>query len=296
MGLPYFYRHSGLTVASHWDLPEWASFASTAESPDVRIVLSDRDWPDCPTEGCMVDGQALRFAVEGVGSWQIEGGHTIQLYPHTDAQPPELRLYTLGSAWAALGYMRGAAMWHASAIARGGHGVLLCGESGQGKSTLAAALVARGANLVSDDLARVEPGGAGRVYPSATRIKLWSQAIAQLGWDSRKVQRDWYREDKFQCEAPRALGKCPPVKLAAIVSLEEGATVRLTRLEGTEALETVLRQTMFRPEMIDALGAWGEQGAMAARIVSQCPVYRLARPRDLARLGAACEAVEALFN
>ncbi len=241
-------------------------------------------------------GDSLRFAVEGVGGWQVEGGRTIRLHPGMAAQPPELRLYTLGSAWAALGYMRGAAMWHASAVMLGGRAVLLCGESGEGKSTLAAALVARGAALVSDDLARVEAGGIARIHPSATRIKLWSEAIAHLGWEDRKVQRDWYRENKFHCEAPTAVADSAPVDLVAIVSLEEGDAVDLQSLDGAEALETVLRQTMFRPEMIEALGTWGKQGAMAAYIVAQCPVYRLTRPRDMMQLDAACEAVEGLLS
>ena len=296
MGSRHFYRHSGLSVASHMELPEWAAFAGGGDDAQVQIVLSDEPCPGCPTEGCVVVENALRFAVKGVGGWQVEGGHTIRLHPGLAVQPPELRLYTLGSAWAALGYMRGAAMWHASAVALNGRAVLLCGESGQGKSTLAAALVARGAALVSDDLARVEVSERPVIHPCATRIKLWSEAIEHLGWNERKVQRDWYRENKFQCEAPTTMSGNAPVKLAAIVSLEEGDTVELQALDGAEALETVLRQTMFRPEMVEALGTWGEQGAIAARIVARCPVYRLTRPHDLTLLDAACEAVEGLSD
>ena len=296
MGAPHFYKHSGLVVSSDLDLPEWAAFACAPGKPDVRIVLSDDPCPDCPTEGCDIRGDALCFAVEGVGGWQVEGGHAIRLHPGLAAQPPELRLYTLGSAWAALGYQRGMAMWHASAVARNGYAVLLCGESGQGKSTLAAALVERGANLMSDDLARVDlSDGQACVYPSATRLKLWSQAIAHLGWQDRIVQQDWYREDKFHCAAPGFKGDASPVRVAAIVSLEEGDSLECAQLTGAPAFETVLRQTLFRPEMVEALNGWGLQGAHVARIVSACPVYRLRRPRDLARLEETSACVEKLF-
>lgn len=47
--------------------------------------------------------------------------------------------------------MAGAETLHASAVAVGGAGLLIRGRTGAGKSTLALGLIARGAELVSDD-------------------------------------------------------------------------------------------------------------------------------------------------
>jgi len=49
--------------------------------------------------------------------------------------------------------------FHAAAVAREGCGVLLCGESKSGKSTLAAWLTARGFDYLSDEIAAVRCGG-----------------------------------------------------------------------------------------------------------------------------------------
>ena len=289
------YRHSGLQVASQIELPEWSPFASAEGPADVRIVLSDEPCPDCPSDGSVAVGESLRFAIEGIGGWQVEGGHTIRLHPSLAARPDELRLFTLGSAWGGLGYERGHAMWHGSAVDMAGMTVLLCGDAGAGKSTMAAALCARGARLVADDLSRIEPVVEGaRIYPSSARIKLWREAIERFGWQEAVLQRDYFRDDKFHCAAQHHRAGEGAQGLHAIVSLEESDSLDLTRLSGAEALETAMRETMYRPEMLDALGAWGQQGAQAARIVAQCPVYRLRRPKDFAALDEVCALIESL--
>lgn len=292
----HHYKHSGLLVASAIELSEWEAFACEAGEPDVRIELADEPCPDCPTDGSVAVGESLRFAVEGVGGWQVLGGHTIRLHPSLTADLPELRLFTLGSAWGGLGYQRGFAMWHGSAVMRDHRAVLFCGDTGAGKSTMAAAMLARGATLVADDLSRIEPFENGpKIHPSSVRVKLWKSAIESFGWKERILQRDYFRENKFHCSAPAHCAGEGPIDLVAIVSLEESDTILLERLPGGEALKSALKQSSYRPEMLEALGKWGEQGALGARITAACPVYRLARPKDFAALDAACERIESLW-
>jgi HPr kinase/phosphorylase len=53
---------------------------------------------------------------------------------------------------------------HASAVSLDGNGVLICGASGTGKSTLALQLMAQGAELIADDGIWIDPGdGPGTV-------------------------------------------------------------------------------------------------------------------------------------
>ena len=291
--MTYRYRHSGLAVASQLELPEWAAFQAEFDAPDVQIVIDDAPCPDCPSDGSTaIEGYTMRFAIDGIGGWQVVGGHTLRLHPGMTADPRELRLFTLGSAWGALGYQRGLAMWHGSAVARGGRAFLFCGEAGAGKSTMAGALLARGAALVADDLSRVEPGA---IHPSSARIKLWGEAIERFGWQERVIQRDYLRDDKFHCSAPNHLTGEQAVPLGGIVVLERADGLALDRLVGSAALREVLRGTLYRPEMLEAMGRWAEQGALAAQIVAQVPVWRLRRPKDYAALDAVCEAVEALW-
>ncbi|QZD87769.1 hypothetical protein [Qipengyuania psychrotolerans] len=292
------YRHSGLSVASQLELPEWAEFASEFSELDIKIVIDDGRIADCPRDGStIVDGANVRFAIDGIGGWQIEGGHTIGLYPGPATNPRELRLFTLGSAWGALGYQRGLAMWHGSAVARKGRAFLFCGDAGAGKSTMAGGMLARGAKLVADDLSRIDCGGDGAIiYPSSARIKLWRAAIDRFGWSDRVLQQDYFRDDKYHCSVPSHAAGKEPVRLSGIVVLENSEDTALDRLNGGEALSQVMRGTTYRPEMLQAMNRWSEQGALAAQIVAKTPVWRLRRPKDYSALGKVCAATEALWD
>ena len=297
MPSPFTFRHSGLVIASELALPEWEAFVCAAAEPDVRIVISNEPCPDLPFDRSAVEGDKLRFAIEGIGGWQVEGGHTVTVYPHACAAQPELRLFTLGSAWGALGYQRGFAMWHGSVVERDGRAVLICGDAGAGKSTMAAALVADGAQLVSDDLSRIEPCGSGAVvHPSSTRCKLWREAIEHFGWQNRVIQRDYLRDDKFHCRVDQHHGGESPVPLAGIVVLQDGGVSMLERLTGAQALEEVLRGTLYRPEMLEAMGQWGVQGGLAARTIARVPVFRLVRSKDFGTLADAVRALDPLWD
>ena len=297
--LPWPYRHSGLLVASQIELEAWEAFRTEyAGDPDVAITLSDEPCPDCPSDGLTgVGKQGVRFAVEGVGGWQVQEGRRILLHPSLSADPRELQLFTLGSAWGLLGYQRGQAMWHGSAVELKGRCVLFCGVAGEGKSTTAAAMLAAGARLVADDLSRIVPDSTGpSIFPSSSRIKLWREAIDEFGWEDRIIERDWMRDDKYHCYVPSHRAGAGPAKLDAVVVLHSGKDIELQPLSGGAALTEVLAGTIYRPEALEAMGRWGEQGALAARIVSQLSVWKLTRPRDLGALQHSVDEVSAMLD
>jgi hypothetical protein len=82
---------------------------------------------------------------------------------------PQQLLYLLGiypSAWLAR-RRDGAALLHASAVELGGHGLLVAGPGGVGKSSLAAAALALGGRLVSDNL----------VLATTQRVRGWHEPV-----------------------------------------------------------------------------------------------------------------------
>ncbi|WP_121116785.1 HPr kinase/phosphorylase [Croceibacterium ferulae] len=67
--------------------------------------------------------------------------------------------------------MTGGGLWQASCVAIGGRGLLIEGPPGSGKSSLALALIDRGASLVGDDGVRLTLADDGRLWahpPAAT--------------------------------------------------------------------------------------------------------------------------------
>ncbi len=153
--------------------------------------------------------------------------------------------YLIGPAFALLGRMRGAACIHASAVTIGGSTIAFAGASGTGKSTLAAALMPRGATLVAEDVLQLLWRDGGIVaLPAYGGIRLWPEAVELLTgsrdalpiisptWDKRILQ-----PERFASE-PRALG--------AILFLED-------RDEDLSAAAAAMRLVAhsYRAEMLD---------------------------------------------
>jgi len=63
------------------------------------------------------------------------------------------------------------ALWHASCVAYHDRGVLILGASGSGKSALALALIALGAELVADDRVWLDAAGGALVARAPERIR-----------------------------------------------------------------------------------------------------------------------------
>lgn len=69
---------------------------------------------------------------------------------------------------------------HAAAVGIDGHGVLIVGHGGTGKSTLACSCLAEGFNFVSDDYCLLSATGPRTVYPVYTNVSLNSDSLAKL--------------------------------------------------------------------------------------------------------------------
>ncbi|WP_114520448.1 hypothetical protein [Altererythrobacter sp. ZODW24] len=289
----HHYRHSGLSVASELELPEWAAFASeNSADPDVtiRIDVSVEPTGLSPHEPQII-GDRLVFDDEDAGTYAAVAGKELLIAPKAGVSERELRLFALGSGWGAIGHQRGLQLLHGSAVMGPQGAVLLAGEAGAGKSTFAAAMTSRGHSLVADDLSRVELADSGaRIWPSSSRVKLWDDALESLGWSEREMEQDHFRDRKFHLPVETAIGT-DPVPLAACYILEWG-DFETTRLTGGEAVGALLQATMYRISFLRALGTLGAYTGQVARLAAVMPVYRLTRPKDATLLGESCAMLE----
>jgi hypothetical protein len=82
--------------------------------------------------------------------------------------------------------------FHGAALERNGTAILVLGNKGTGKSTLAAILTQQGWSLMSDDLARVrQVGGKWVVCPGYRQLKLSRNTVDKLGLNADLLERRW---------------------------------------------------------------------------------------------------------
>lgn len=174
---------------------------------------------------------------------------------------------------------RGILALHASAVVIDGLAVGFLGAGGAGKSTLAAALAARGHAVLTDDVLALRRDGAHwSAHPGYPEIRLWESSEPLLfgtsdslrpysaNWDKRTLPLD-ARGYSFAREA---------VPLGALVLLEEagdGPTTIVRRGEGAEAIVSLVGNT-YVGYLLDADERRTEMRALAA-LVEAVPIGRL---------------------
>jgi hypothetical protein len=230
--------------------------------------------------GASIEGRpgALLFEVPGTARYLIHDGTTIAFKSSPGSDPATVELFLNGSARGVLIHQRGELALEACTIlAPNGQCVAISGNSGVGKSTLAAALCTRGWNLVAEDVTRVTWNGRQVLaWLSAEAIKLWRDACERLGLDCSG--RDQVRRGMQKYILPMPVAT-QPVALMAVIRLSLGARGSPVGIEGPARLE-LLAQCTFRARFLEPLGRIGKHARMIRHADARCRIFALAGARD----------------
>jgi hypothetical protein len=281
----WHYAHSGMRIASELQLPEWSQCEQGAalEAPDVVVRLyPSTSHAESATGDRLLSITAgeYRFRIPEVGFFHVLDGREIHVEASATADPARVRAWLLGKAWGALCYQRDLFILHASAVRIDNGAVLFFGQAGRGKSTLAAQLGTRGCSLVSDDLCRLDLSVAGSpiVYPSPPRVKLWSDALGELGWTDRELVPDHLRHGKFHLPVTgQGLAQPIPVRAAYLLAWGEFG---VRELKGMAGFRHFLAAATYRMPMLESMGRAGRHSHYCMEFLRRTPLAELARPRD----------------
>lgn len=287
----FSYTVYGLVIRSVLPLSELIAGEGTA---DVFIRLGK---VDCSRSKAVAEGHCFRaFADETylfwkeVGTFLVRDGREIVVDPAPGVEEQVLRLFILGPALAVLLHQRGLLILHASAIAVDGGAVAFLGGSGWGKSTMAAALYARGHGLVADDVTVVDlDGNDPKVFPGFPQLKLWPDTAVSLGRKPETLPRLHSQIEKRAC---RVMNSGPPVSmpLRRIYVLDEGTDHAIEPIGGQDALVELVRHS-YAARLIQQVNA-SLHFLQCANLANKVPVRRLKRLRSLSALPELAQIVE----
>ena len=147
-----------------------------------------------------------------------------------------------------------------------GVGVVICGDAGQGKSTLAAAFRAAGARLLAGDMASIGSDNADRVVPHLAPGVPFDDMFPVPSVPGDPMPADL------------------PVRLVVALAprVQDGVS-RLARLEPQAAL-TVLSGLLYPRGMIAVRSLMTADLAHLAGLLRSVPCHRLERPNDVGLL------------
>ena len=289
---PYHYNLFGLVVGSAIELPELVPVDPTL--PDVTIEfgkLPEKLRPRVGEKGYAITTRnQCAFSIEDIGIYYIEEGFKIVFEKSEELcctrSAADVRLWLLGSAFAALLHQRGILPLHVSAVKAPTGVWAFTGQSGEGKSTLAAYLHETfGWEFIADDVSvPVLRNNKAYLLPGPRKLKLWDDALRFLHYENLELVRDLSNTEKYQIYM-RENRLVSPEKLKALVILESGAPDSqhersMTPLTGIEGFQACCN-AIYRPRMVSLFMRTKNIVTDLAPIYNQIEVYRFRRERSL---------------
>lgn len=291
----YNYVAYGLGIHSFLPLPELLVDDVPA---DVTVRLGDTGYSSPEHSGNVhyfsPNAKETRLFLRDVGSISVRKGRDIVIDPIPGVEDRLLRLLILGPALGVLLQQRGRLVLHASAVAVASKAVLFLGRSGWGKSTMAAALYARGHDIVADDVTAIKVGKATdipMVVPGFPQLKLWPEAAASsLGDVPETLPRVNPRLDKRARRIAHGFTQAS-LPVGRIYVLDEGEKHEVELLEPQDALIELISHS-YCVGLLEGAGASALHFLQCASIVNNVTISRLKRHRSLSALSDLAQLIE----
>ncbi len=295
----HFYRICGLVVASEIELAGSLPLKASNQSHDVVMRLGGvpQTLLNATTSrpGWNAHGDQFLLRAPGTGRFLIKRGQEVvfELEPGVPAQA--CAAYLQGTVMGALLHQRGGIVLHSSGIEADGGAILFAGASGEGKSTLVAALSTRGYPVICDDVSHVSFNQEGRplVSSDARRIKLTDESIHATGLEMGRREAVLANTEKTYVK-PAKHWTGSDLPLRAIYLLQSAAIndAVVARLPSAMALNE-LRGNAHRPNIVLHTGQLPRYFQASAKILEHAPVYVVKRGRDLSKLASTMDILEA---
>lgn len=245
---------------------------------------------------CLEDGSSyVRWS--GLGEFLVASdGRHITCRRAPEALLESFQVYLLGQALSFALVKSGFEPLHATAVAVGGEAIAFLGESGFGKSSLAACFLAAGHSLLTDDLLLIRPGASGfEAYPGPARIKLIPDVAHYFLGDAATGVPMNPETNKLVIPLDQRQSCSTPLHLAAIYALapphETSQTqhVLIEVLSLREAFLAMVGNT-FNYLVVDPDRLQRQVGE-TTRLVKAVQVKKLYYPRGLSQLPELREAI-----
>lgn len=297
------YRAYGLRIHSDVALPFAPLPGPPASAPEVvvRLGVVPETLPGGPgnltrTPFWQARSGAFLMHVEGVVRYRVTGGRHVLIEPlgGDDACIGDV---VAGPLFTFVLQQRGVVTLHAAAVAAEAGAVLLCGRSGIGKSSLAAALVERGYPLLSDDVAGVvrDAGGRATALPAFARQRLSAHVVDEMRWRDRVQSRVRQEREKYWIPAQRACAVPLPVRAAFVLTAGDRPDIGTEPVPPGRAFWLLWNNTHRRR----AMGAMEQRHVhyrVLTEMVRHVPVALVRRPRRPFLLDALADRIDAVLR
>jgi hypothetical protein len=300
------YELCGWRLTSTFALPELAPWRGGERAPDVVVRLNESNpRQDYPIEisfllKCSGTGR-LCLTVPDIAQYHVSGGNEISIFSAPEVSLIDIRAMLFNAVLALLAHQRGLLPLHATAVRRRGRTVAFVRHASVGKSTLAATLVQRGYELLSDDITILDTmSPAPIVVPTIRRLKLWRDALEALGIPIAGLAKSRSTQEKYiYCPARQVADSESPATLERLYILNNtglnntGPTPMRAVASAKERLSlTALLNFMALPAVAAALGTAAAMVRTGINMLNDVQIYELAYHIDYNNVQTSVDVIE----
>ena len=302
----FTYTGFGLQIASEIESPEL--MPSEKNQPDIYIrkgSISKNLFPgdDVSRPFILFEEKEFLLNLPGIAKYRSIAGKEIIIDPYPGSDLGTVRLFLLSITMAALLTQRQKILLHASAIIQNEKLILFIGDSGAGKSSIAAELSKRGYTLFTDDVCVLESGPEQNdqifAFASYPMMKLWEDTIQALNnsqFDrSYKIRPALPKFGQFFHE--QFVTKAYPIqKIFVLNPVDDGPVgFGLRKLHGMEAFEK-LSQNTYRRQFIRKSPLQAIHLKSMGFLISNTDIAEITRSKKIGEISSFTDFVESLIE
>jgi hypothetical protein len=222
----------------------------TIEQAQVRRKISEALYNDAFYS---LNQDEFSMDVKEVAWFYASGGNYISIVEYPGAAGNSVELYLNGSVYGAILHQRKILPLHGSCFSYEGSGIMICGDTGAGKSSLTASFCLDGAVFLTDDITPLLfKEGKPFIWALSARIKLWSDTLKQLEQGEGGLQRVDPGWEKYYYPMQETGGNASRLDQVYILEIKKTEAVEFEELSGSLKF-SALRNEIYRPEYLKGM-------------------------------------------
>jgi len=279
----FSYWAYGLAIQSELEFPEMYPYAVTR----ADVIIKFGDAPQALSGAEVVAKEKFFISPTEylihlpICSYYVQHGNSITIDLKANADMPSVRLFLLTNAMAALLHQRNKVALHAGAIQTDKGLVVICGESGAGKSTTISALQQRGYKIFVDDVLVLEKKEEVVVgvaaYPT---LKLWDDTIKKLDLGiitKEQKLRESVNKYRVSFQEDFTTALIPVHKIIYLRKEDADTKLSTANKQGMEAFQILFSQ-LYRTSMITSAQRQTLLFERLNHVLNQAPLIEIIRP------------------
>jgi len=224
---------------------------------DVEIDISSEkifvESPVFSNHFIQINKNEFSLKLDKIAHFYARDGKYIRISPEEGCEQQSIEVYLNGSIYGAILHQRGIMPLHGSCFVFNDEGVMICGDSGAGKSSLTTSFCLNGGTFLTDDVTPILMKSAKpTIWAMSDRIKLWEDSLEQLKLINQDLQKTITDFNKYYLPMESNKEKQFILSKIFILNQDYQDEIAFEEIKGV-AKFVALRQQIYRDEFLKVM-------------------------------------------